>query len=46
MAASYVGVQMKLPLYTHPRCPWCGGPIAHGERCWVCPVCGYSVRQN
>ncbi|GBD12310.1 hypothetical protein HRbin24_00314 [bacterium HR24] len=41
MAATYIGVQMKLPLLSHPRCPCCGGPAAHGERYLVCAVCGY-----
>jgi hypothetical protein len=25
-----------------PRCPDCGGPLAFGEGCSLCPVCGYS----
>jgi hypothetical protein len=26
-----------------PRCPDCGGPLAFGEGCSLCPVCGYSA---
>jgi hypothetical protein len=25
-----------------PRCPDCAGPLAFGEGCSLCPVCGYS----
>jgi len=25
-----------------PRCPDCGGPLAFGEGCRLCPVCGHS----
>ena len=25
-----------------PRCPECAGPLAFGEGCSLCPVCGYS----
>ncbi len=25
-----------------PRCPDCAGPLAFGEGCALCPVCGYS----
>ena len=26
-----------------PRCPDCAGPLAFGEGCSLCPVCGYSA---
>ena len=25
-----------------PRCPDCAGPLAFGEGCSLCPICGYS----
>lgn len=25
-----------------PRCPDCAGPLAFGEGCALCPICGYS----
>lgn len=26
------------------RCPDCGGPIAHGEGCLRCVLCGFTRR--
>ena len=34
--------QLRLQMFRQPRCPDCGGPLAHGEGCETCPVCGYS----
>ena len=31
----------RLPAFG-PRCPDCAGPLAFGEGCSLCPVCGYS----
>jgi len=25
------------------RCPDCGGPLAFGEGCHLCPICGHSA---
>ena len=25
------------------RCPDCGGPLAFGEGCSLCPICGHSA---
>ena len=30
-----------MPRFGH-RCPDCGGPLAFGEGCSLCPICGHS----
>ncbi len=34
--------RLRRMLAVGPRCPDCGGPLAYGEGCRVCPVCGHS----
>ncbi len=31
-----------VPRFGH-RCPDCGGPLAFGEGCSLCPICGHSA---
>ena len=41
MAAQPIRRLRRLVAYG-PRCPDCAGPLAFGEGCSLCPVCGYS----
>lgn len=34
--------RLRRMLAVGPRCPDCGGPLAYGEGCRLCPVCGHS----
>lgn len=34
--------RLRRMLAVGPRCPDCGGPLAHGEGCRLCPICGHS----
>jgi ribonucleoside-diphosphate reductase alpha chain len=42
MLKTVPATQLRLQMFRQPRCPDCGGPLAHGEGCETCPVCGYS----
>lgn len=34
--------RLRRMLAVGARCPDCGGPLAYGEGCRLCPVCGHS----
>lgn len=41
-AASVTRPRLRRMLAVGARCPDCGGPLAYGEGCRLCPVCGHS----
>ena len=38
--------QLRLRMFQQPRCPDCAGPLAFGEGCATCPICGFSRCSN
>lgn len=34
--------QLRLKMFSQPRCPDCAGPLVFGEGCQTCPICGFS----
>ncbi len=40
--ARAVTMQMRLPLFPRPRCPWCGGPLVVGEGMMACVLCSFA----
>lgn len=41
-AELFANRRLRRPRMAGPRCPDCAGPLAYGEGCHVCPVCGFS----
>jgi uncharacterized Zn finger protein (UPF0148 family) len=34
--------QLRMKMFSQPRCPDCAGPLVFGEGCTTCPICGFS----